>query len=125
MQTLFWAEGDGLPRPEIAQLCGPLSALLDVMALETVNLIGNYEQVRSARGIWPRRGMILWACHGFVILLGRPSSNSARQPQSRMVALTPAARPSVDCTRAAVPVRARAVAGWTQLSRPKLVQPHC
>ena len=48
VQTLFWAEGDGLPRPEIALLCGQLSALLDVMALETANLIGNYEQVRAA-----------------------------------------------------------------------------
>ena len=51
VQTLFWAEGDGLPRPELAQLCGQLSALLDVMALETANLIGNYEQVRWARGV--------------------------------------------------------------------------
>ena len=68
VQTLFWAEGDGLPRPEIAQLCGPLSALLDVMALETANLISNYEQARSARGMWPCRGMALWACEGLAIL---------------------------------------------------------
>ena len=49
VQTLFWADGDGLPRPEIAQLCSQLLALLDVMGLETANLISNYEQVRSAR----------------------------------------------------------------------------
>ncbi len=47
VQTLFWADGDGLPRPEISQLCVQLSALLDVMALETGILISNYEQVRS------------------------------------------------------------------------------
>ena len=46
VQTLFHADGDGLPRPEIMQLCGPLSALLDVMALDTGILIANYEQVR-------------------------------------------------------------------------------
>ncbi len=53
MQTLFWAEGDGLPRPEIAQLCGQLAALLDVMALETTNVIGNYEQVPAASIVLP------------------------------------------------------------------------
>ena len=49
VQTLFWADGDGLPRPEISQLCTQLSALLDVMALETGILISNYEQVGSGR----------------------------------------------------------------------------
>ena len=53
VQTLFWAEGDGLPRPEIAQLCGQLSALLDVMALETTNVIGNYEQAWAASVVLP------------------------------------------------------------------------
>ena len=48
VQTLFHADGDGLPRPEIAALCGPLSALLDVMALDTGILIANYEQVGAA-----------------------------------------------------------------------------
>ena len=48
VQTLFHADGDGLPRPEIAALCGPLSALLDVMALDTGILIANYEQVGVA-----------------------------------------------------------------------------
>lgn len=45
VQTLFHADGDGLPCPEIVQLCGALSALLDVMALDTGILIANYEQV--------------------------------------------------------------------------------
>ena len=50
MQTLFWADGDGLPRPEIGALCAQLSALLDAMALETGILISNYEQVGPRRG---------------------------------------------------------------------------
>lgn len=56
VQTLFHADGDGLPRPEIVQLCGPLSALLDVMALDTGILIANYEQVCSPESAF------VWGC---------------------------------------------------------------
>lgn len=46
LKALFHAEGEGLPRDRIDDLCAPLTAILTVMQLDTGILIANYKQVR-------------------------------------------------------------------------------
>jgi hypothetical protein len=46
LKSLFEAEGEGLNRQQIEELCAPLASLLVVMQLDTGILMTNYKQVR-------------------------------------------------------------------------------
>ena len=45
LKSLFEAEGEGLNRQQIEELCAPLASLLVVMQLDTGILMTNYKQV--------------------------------------------------------------------------------
>ncbi len=48
LKSLFDAEGEGLSRQQIEELCAPLAGLLVVMQLDSGILMGNYKQVPAA-----------------------------------------------------------------------------
>ena len=48
LKSLFDAEGEGLSRQQIEELCAPLAGLLVVMQLDSGILMGNYKQVLAA-----------------------------------------------------------------------------
>ena len=45
LKSLFNAEGEGLSKEQIEELCSPLAGLLVVMQLDTGILMSNYKQV--------------------------------------------------------------------------------
>ena len=45
LKSLFDAEGEGLSRQQIEELCAPLAGLLVVMQLDSGILMANYKQV--------------------------------------------------------------------------------
>jgi hypothetical protein len=45
LKGLFFADGEGLPRLHIDELCGPLTGILVTMQLDTGILVSNYKQV--------------------------------------------------------------------------------
>ena len=47
LKSLFDAEGEGLSRQQIEELCAPLARLLVVMQLDSGILMANYKQVPS------------------------------------------------------------------------------
>jgi hypothetical protein len=48
LKGLFYADGEGLSRQQVDELCAPLTAILVVMQLDTGILIANYKQVQCA-----------------------------------------------------------------------------
>lgn len=49
LKGLFYADGEGLPRLRIDELCWPLTGILVTMQLDTGILISNYKQVCVAQ----------------------------------------------------------------------------
>ena len=45
LKSLFEAEGEGLSKPQIEELCAPLASLLVTMQLDTGILMSNFKQV--------------------------------------------------------------------------------
>ena len=54
LKSLFEAEGEGLSKPQIEELCAPLAGLLVTMQLDTGILMSNFKQVGclSVLPIW-------------------------------------------------------------------------
>lgn len=57
LKGLFDADGEGLSRQRIDELCAPLTAALVVMQLDTGILVANYKQVHRLDG-----NLLLEAC---------------------------------------------------------------
>ena len=51
LKSLFEAEGEGLSKPQIEELCAPLAGLLVTMQLDTGILMSNFKQVPASCGL--------------------------------------------------------------------------
>ena len=93
LKSLFEAEGEGLSKPQIEELCAPLAGLLVTMQLDTGILMSNFKQVglpllpadviASRKGCQRRR----LCCHASQILHGPAETLDTFKNQSFFPAL--------------------------------------
>ncbi len=64
LTAMFYADGEGLPRADIAEALAPISDLLTVLGLDTGILISNLKQVRFSLLLFAQAGSMAFEWDG-------------------------------------------------------------